>query len=275
MVTYTKNPAPVNDQTAIVNYVDSDEHDALIATSGNLTGKPGTKINYSTAQTIQTLEKKGYALVSDGFPAGATYDHDDSTTQTYIVVLKHTTTTVTPDKPGTPGQPVYPNNPDGPKYPTGTDITDLERTGTQTIHYVGAGDKTPADNKQSFDFTKTITFDNVTGKIISDSGWNVSSHTFGRVDTPVVQGYHADKASAGETTITPTDLNKEVTVTYAPNGKIIPVDPNGKPIPDVPTPQYPTDPTDPTKVTPDEPPFQVGLLIKRQLHRRIQARIPT
>ena len=253
VVTYTKNPAPVNDQTAIVNYVDSDEHDALIATSGNLTGKPGTKINYSTAQTIQNLEKKGYALVSDGFPAGVTYDHDDSTTQTYIVVLKHTTTTVTPDKPGTPGQPVDPNNPDGPKYPTGTDITDLERTGTQTIHYVGAGDKTPADNKQSFDFTKTITFDNVTGKIISDSGWNVSSHTFGRVDTPVVQGYHADKASAGETTITPTDLNKEVTVTYAPNGKIIPVDPNGKPIPDVPTPQYPTDPTDPTKVTPDEP----------------------
>ena len=103
VVTYTKNPAPVNDQTAIVNYVDSDEHDALIATSGNLTGKPGTKINYSTAQTIQNLEKKGYALVSDGFPAGATYDHDDSTTQTYIVVLKHTTTTVTPDKPGTPG----------------------------------------------------------------------------------------------------------------------------------------------------------------------------
>ncbi|MCC4341089.1 hypothetical protein LMB29_00745, partial [Limosilactobacillus reuteri] len=41
---------------------------------------------------------------------------------------------------------------------------------------------------------------------------------------------------------------------YTPNGKIIPVGPDGKtPIPDAPTPQYPTDPTDPTKVTPDEP----------------------
>ena len=40
---------------------------------------------------------------------------------------------------------------------------------------------------------------------------------------------------------------------YTPNGKIIPVDPAGNPIPNVPTPQYPTDPTDPTKVVPDEP----------------------
>ena len=48
-------------------------------------------------------------------------------------------------------------------------------------------------------------------------------------------------------------MNKTVTVTYTQNGKIIPVDPNGKPIPNVPTPTYPTDPSDPTKVTPDEP----------------------
>ncbi|MGM9907964.1 mucin-binding protein, partial [Limosilactobacillus sp.] len=252
-VTVTYTPTQVNDQTALVKYVDSDESNRVITTSGDLTGKPGEQIDYSTAQTIQNLEKKGYALVTDGFPAGATYDNDDSTVQTYLVVLKHTTTTVTPDKPGTPDQPVDPSNPDGPKYPDGTDINSLKKTGTQTIHYVGAGDQNPADNKQSFDFTKTITFDNVTGKIISDSGWNVTSHTFGRVDTPVVQGYHADKASAGETTVTPTDLTKEVIVNYAPNGKIIPVDPNDQPIPDAPTPQYPTDPTDPTKVTPDEP----------------------
>ena len=252
-VYYKANPVPVNDQVAVVNYVDADDGNKVIQTSGNLTGKPGAQINYSTAATIKSLENKGYELVSDGFPAGATFDNDDKTTQTYTVVLKHGHTTVTPDKPGNPGQPVDPNNPDGPKYPDGTDINNLKKTGTQTVHYTGAGDKTPADNKQSFDFTKTITFDNVTGKITADSGWNVTSHTFGSVVTPVVNGYHADKGTAGNTTVTPDNLNTTVTVNYTANGHIVPVDPNGNPIPNVPTPQYPTDPTDPTKVTPDEP----------------------
>ena len=94
----------------------------------------------------------------------------------------------------------------------------VKRTGTQTIHYVGAGDKTPADNKQTFVFTREITFDDVTGKIISVTPWNVQSHTFGNVDTPVIPGYHADKDVAGGATVTPDDLNKVIIVTYAPDG---------------------------------------------------------
>ncbi|MCC4357200.1 mucin-binding protein, partial [Limosilactobacillus reuteri] len=73
----------VNDQTAVVNYVDQDNNNAQIATSGNLTGKPGSVINYSTADQIKQLEDQGYVLVSDGFPAGAVFDNDDNTTQTY------------------------------------------------------------------------------------------------------------------------------------------------------------------------------------------------
>ncbi len=244
---------PIKDQVAVINYVDSDENNKLITSSGDLTGDAGAKIDYSTTSTIQDLTNKGYVLVNDGFPAGAVYDNDDNTTQTYTVVLKHGTTTITPDKPGKPGEPINPNDPDGPKWPQGTDENSVKRTGTQTIHYTGAGDKTPKDDVQSFTFTKTMVVDNVTGKVVTDGSWNVDSHTFGNVDTPVVDGYHADKRTAGGTTITPDDLNKTVTVNYSQNGKIIPVDPNGKPIPNVPTPQYPTDPSDPTKVTPDEP----------------------
>ncbi|WP_311318380.1 mucin-binding protein, partial [Lactobacillus acidophilus] len=248
------NPViPAKDQAAVVNYVDADEGNKLITSSGDLTGKAGETINYSTADTIKDLENKGYVLVNDGFPAGAKYDSDDNTTQIYTVVLKHGTTTITPDKPGKPGEPINPNDPDGPKWPDNTGENNLSKTGTQTIHYTGAGDKTPEDNKQEFTFTKTMVVDNVTGKVITDGAWNVTSHTFGNVDTPVIDGYHADKRTAGGTTITPDDLNKTVTVNYSPNGKIVPVDPSGKPIPNVPTPQYPTDPTDPTKVTPDEP----------------------
>ncbi|AXX74631.1 mucin-binding protein [Limosilactobacillus reuteri] len=239
----------VNEQTAVVNYVDQDNNNAQIATSGNLTGKPGSVINYSTADQIKQLEDQGYVLVSDGFPADAVFDNDDNTTQTYTVVLKHGTTTFKPDKPGTPGEPINPNYPDGPKV-TNEDVDYLKDV-KFTVHYVGAGNNNPADNVQNAQWTRSITVDNVTGKIISSTEWVSNKGSYDGVKTPVVNGYHADRAQVEGPSVTMED--QEATVTYVPNGKIIPVDPNGNPIPDVPTPQYPTDPTDPTKVTPDEP----------------------
>ncbi|WP_143454514.1 mucin-binding protein, partial [Limosilactobacillus reuteri] len=239
----------VNDQTAVVNYVDQDNNNAQIATSGNLTGKPGTVINYSTADQIKQLEDQGYVLVSDDFPAGAVFDNNDNTTQTYTVVLKHGTTTFKPDKPGTPGEPINPKYPDGPKV-TNEDVDYLKDV-KFTVHYVGAGSNNPADNVQNAQWTRSITVDNVTGKIISSTEWVSNKTNYSDVSTPVVAGYHADRAQVDGPSVTMED--QEATVTYVPNGKIIPVDPNGNPIPDVPTPQYPTDPTDPTKVTPDEP----------------------
>ncbi|MCR1914721.1 mucin-binding protein [Lactobacillus johnsonii] len=259
-VPYTPE-VPAKDQVAVVNYIDADDSNAIITSSGNLTGKAGEKIDYSTASTIEELENKGYVLVSDGFPAGATFDNDDNTTQIYTVVLKHGTVPVTPENPGKPGEPINPNDPDGPKWPEGTGENGIKRTGTQTIHYEGAGDKTPGDDVQTFDFTKKMLVDKVTGKIIDAGEWNVTSHKFGYKDTPVIEGYHADKRNAGGSVVTPEDLNKEIVVTYQPNGKIIPVDPNGDPIPNVPTPTYPTDPTDPTKVVPDEPVPEIPGLI--------------
>ncbi len=248
------NPiVPAKDQAAIVSYVDADNGNAEITNSGNLTGKAGDKIDYSTKATIASLENKGYVFVNDGFPADATFDNDDNTTQRFVVVLKHGTVPVTPENPGKPGEPINPNDPDGPKWPEGTDENSVKRTGTQTIHYVGAGDKTPSDDVQTFDFTRNMVVDKVTGKVIDGGSWNVTSHTFGYKDTPVIDGYHADKRNAGGTVVTPDDLNKIVTVNYSQNGKIIPTDPSGTPIPNVPTPTYPTDPTDPTKVVPDQP----------------------
>ncbi|MBW3350148.1 mucin-binding protein, partial [Limosilactobacillus reuteri] len=248
-VPYNPVTPVVNDQNAVVNYVDQDNNNAQIATSGSLTGKAGSAIDYSTAATIKQLEDQGYVLVSDGFPTGAVFDNDDNTTQTYTVVLKHGTTTFKPDKPGTPGEPINPNYPDGPKV-TNEDVDYLKDV-KFTVHYVGAGAKNPADNVQNAQWTRSITVDNVTGKIISSTEWVSNKASYNDVRTPVVEGYHADRAQVDGTTVTMED--QEVTVTYAPNGKIIPVDPNGNPIPNVPTPQYPTDPTDPTKVVPNEP----------------------
>ena len=169
------------------------------------------------------------------------------------VYYDHATTTVTPKDPKDPNTPINPNDPNGPKYTK--DQTDVTRDATQTItyHYSdGSQPDTQTTSTEKNAFTRTVTVDKVTGKTISTTPWT-GSHTFGKVNTPVIQGYHADKKTAGGLTATPDHPDVTDQVVYTPNGKIIPVDPNGNKIPNVPTPTYPTDPTDPTKVVPDEP----------------------
>ena len=204
-------------QAAKITYIDDTTGKTL--THDDFSGRTNEHEDYTSTDRIQEFENKGYELVSNDYPDGGfNFDDNDQQDQVFNVHLKHGTTTVTPENPGKPGEPVDPDNPDGPKYPAGTEEFQVKRTGTQTIHYVGAGDKTPADNKQTFVFTREITFDNVTGKIISVTPWNIDSHTFGTVKTPVIPGYHADKAVAGGATVIPDDLDKVITVTYIPDG---------------------------------------------------------
>ena len=201
--------------TISVKYHDTTEDKDLKGYGTNAEGKENDPFTYDPASDLKELEGIGYVV--DGEVPNIPNKFSDGP-QTVVINVKHGTTTVTSNNPGNPGEPVDPKNPEGPKYPKGTELDQVKRTGTQTIHYVGAGDKTPADNKQTFVFTREITFDDVTGKIISVTPWNVQSHTFGNVDTPVIPGYHADKAVAGGETVTPDDLNKVITVTYAPDG---------------------------------------------------------
>ena len=204
-------------QAAKITYIDDTTGKTL--THDDFSGRTNEHEDYTPIDRIQEFENKGYELVSNDYPDGGfNFDDNDQQDQVFNVHLKHGTTTVTPENPGKPGEPVDPDNPDGPKYPAGTEEFQVKRTGTQTIHYVGAGDKTPADNKQTFVFTREITFDNVTGKIISVTPWNIDSHTFGTVKTPVIPGYHADKVVAGGATVIPDDLDKVITVTYIPDG---------------------------------------------------------
>lgn len=243
-VTYNKNnvPTPVKQGTIEIIYHDTtDNVDIPEYGQSQIKEDEGTSFSYNpNAKDLPALESKGY--VPDGkLPTIPTKFTDGD--QRVVINVKHGTTTVTPDKPGKPGDPIDPNNPDCPKYPEGTSENNLKVTGTQTIHYIGAGDKTPKDNTQSFEFTKQITFDNVTGKIINDSGWNVTSHTFGSEATPVIDGYHADKTTAGGTTVTPNDLHKTVIVTYTPN---VPAVPTPTPSPEPKPENTPVEPNTPT-----------------------------
>ena len=247
-VTYSNNPV-----SGTIKYIDDTTH--VILDSDNLpTGKVGSIINYTTADKIKSFEDQGYELVSNDFTDGSQVYK--KTGNDFVVYLKHKTQTITPNDPNpvTPGEPINPNDPNSPVYGEETDRKNLVKDASQTIHYVGAGDKTPADNvvTQKDAFTRTVTIDKVTGKVLSYTDWQ-GEKTFNTVDTPVVDDYHADKKVAGGLTATVNNPDVEETVTYSPNGKLVPVDPNGTPIPGVDTPTYPTDPNDPTKVVPNEP----------------------
>ncbi|KOH02085.1 hypothetical protein LJ16_05390, partial [Lactobacillus johnsonii 16] len=204
---------PAKDQIAQVIYRDvQDGANTQLSTSGNLAGKGGSEINYSTAHTIKDLISKGYVLKNDGFPAGAVFDNDDNKTQIFYVDFIH-------------GQ--APVNPDNPHE--GVDPSQYEKNVKETVHYEGAGDKTPADNVQTSKWTRTLTIDSVTGKIIENgqytTDWSIAKGekiVYDQVNTPVVDGYHADKREVSATAVTQDDI--EVTVTYTPNGKIVPVD---------------------------------------------------
>ena len=247
-VTYSNNQV-----SGTIKYID--DTTGVELDSDNLkAGKIGSIIDYKTEDKIKSYEDQGYELVSNDFTDGSQVYK--KTGNDFVVHLKHKTQTITPNDPNpvTPGEPINPNDPNSPVYGEETDRKNLVKDASQTIHYVGAGDKTPADNvvTQKDAFTRTVTIDKVTGKVLSYTDWE-GEKTFNTVDTPVVNGYHADKKVAGGLTATVDNPDVEETVTYSPNGKIVPVDPNNTPIPGADTPTYPTDPDDPTKVVPNEP----------------------
>ena len=122
-------------------------------------------------------------------------------------------------------------------------VNDVTKATKQTVTFQGAGDKTPAADVKS-DYTFAGKDNQATGKVT----WNETSHTYGTVKVPVVNGYFANKAVAGGKTVTPDAPEATDTVTYKAFGKFVIVDENGNPIPGVSDTAYINDPNDPTKM---------------------------
>ena len=122
-------------------------------------------------------------------------------------------------------------------------VNDVTKATKQTVTFQGAGDKTPAADVKS-DYTFAGKDNQATGKVT----WNETSHTYGTVKVPVVNGYFADKAVAGGKTVTPDTPEATDTVTYKAFGKFVIVDENGNPIAGVSDTAYINDPNDPTKM---------------------------
>ena len=231
-----------NDQKASVVYRDETSGSTLETVA--LAGKSGEAVNYSTAERIKHYQDLGYVLVTDGYPAGATFDLDSTVDQAWTVSFKRVALDFNPDNAHEPGTPIYPNQPNGPKWPAkDAYLKDV----TYTVHYISkdSNAKLPADSVQKAQWKRSLTLDSVTGDILTAGEWKADKTKFDLVITPLVNGYFADKGRVASQDVTMD--SKVETVTYTKFGKIIAVDEKGNPIPGVEAVTYTNDPNDPTK----------------------------
>lgn len=231
-----------NDQKASVVYRDETSGSTLETVA--VAGKSGEAVNYSTAERIKHYQDLGYVLVTDGYPAGATFDLDSTVDQAWTVSFKRVALDFNPDNAHEPGTPIYPNQPNGPKWPAkDAYLKDV----TYTVHYASkdSNAKLPADSVQKAQWKRSLTLDSVTGDILTAGEWKADKTKFDIVITPMVNGYFADKGRVASQDVTMD--SKVETVTYTKFGKIIAVDEKGNPIPGVEAVTYTNDPNDPTK----------------------------
>ena len=231
-----------NDQKASVTYRDETSGSTLETVA--LAGKSGEAVNYSTAERIKHYQDLGYVLLTDGYPAGATFDLDSTVDQAWTVSFKRVALDFNPDNAHEPGTPIYPNQPNGPKWPAkDAYLKDV----TYTVHYASkdSNAKLPADSVQKAQWKRSLTLDSVTGDILTAGEWKADKTKFDLVITPLVNGYFADKGRVASQDVTMD--SKVETVTYTKFGKIIAVDEKGNPIPGVEAVTYTNDPNDPTK----------------------------
>ncbi|WP_125547740.1 mucin-binding protein [Levilactobacillus lindianensis] len=199
-ITYTADK-----QKGSVSYVDDTTGKTLKTDS--ISGTTGSKSSYSTSGSIADYKTQGYELVTDGYPAELTFDNDDTTDQNFTVHLKHQNIQSTEAK-----------------------------TVTETIHYQGAGNQTPADNTAQVTFTRQVSTDAVTGEK-TYGPWS-ADQSFAAVTSPELKGYTADKAQIDKQTVNGDSKDLEFTVTYTKTpvagGNVTAkyVDENGNPIAD-------------------------------------------
>ena len=190
-ITYTPNEEKIE-----IQYID--QTTGKVLQTDYSTGTYGTESSYNPAKVMAQYVAKGYVIVSDDFPMNGVKFDQDGTVPVYKIVMKHGTTTETPD-----------SNPDK--------LT-LTKTVTRTIKYQYAnGDQAEQPVTQTVTFTRTATKDNVTGAI-TYSDWEPSgSTTDPAVTSPTITGYTPSETEVPAATVSATDSDSTVTVTYTAN----------------------------------------------------------
>ena len=277
-VVYVKNTQVID-----LVYVDTKTNTTLTTQNDVAHGDSGSTIPTSVTETLKSTIKsyldKGYVIdpnkVSGTVPD--TFDFSDQAAngadkehQVVTIYLNHGTVTVTGNDPKTPGEPINPKDPNGSKYPPEAGKDNLVISSQNIIHYYDEAGNKILDDKVTTDdstLTREVTIDKVTSDVISTGKWT-GGKEYENVNTPVVNGYYTDRASAGASTVTPADANSgrvhdgvitnETTVIYHPMGHIIPIDKSGNKIPGAETPIFTNDTKDPTKASTTNSPIIPG-----------------
>lgn len=279
-VVYVKNTQVID-----LVYVDTKTNTTLTTQNDVAHGDSGSTIPTSVTDTlnstIQSYLDKGYVIAPDKVSGTVpdTFDFSDQAAngadkehQVVTIYLTHGTVTVTGNDPKTPGEPINPKDPNGSKYPPEAGKDNLVISSQNIIHYYDEAGNKLRDDKVTTDdstLTREVTIDKVTSDVISTGKW-IGGKEYGNVDTPVVNGYYADRVSAGASTVIPADadpnsgrvhngvITNETTVIYHPMGHIIPIDKSGNKIPGAETPIFNNDPKDPTKASTTNSPIIPG-----------------
>lgn len=234
VVTYSPNKKNARRQKAEIKFIDVDDNNRELATSGELKGKPGKEIPYDTAEVLKNLTAKGYEVVTNDFDSEEqkpVFGNSRDYVQIFFVVLKHKKQVVNSEHPFSE-----------------IDASLYEKEVHRTIRFSGVDNKKLDDVVQTAILKRNLTVDLVTKKIIPGeytSQWN-SSETYPSGSVPVVSGYHTKISEVVASPVEKQDITEEVK--YYPNGYLIPVDVNHNEFSEIDKKQLITNSIDPTKV---------------------------
>ena len=234
VVTYSPNKKNARRQKAEIKFIDVDDNNREVATSGELKGKPEKEIPYNTAEVLKNLTAKGYEVVTNDFDSEEqkpVFGNSRDYVQIFFVVLKHKKQVVNSEHPF-----------------SGIDASLYEKEVHRTIRFSGIDNKKLDDVVQTAILKRNLTVDLVTKKIIPGeytSQWH-SSETYPSVSVPVVSGYHTKISKVVASPVEKQDVTEEVK--YYSNGYLIPVDVNHNEFSEIDKKQLITNSIDPTKV---------------------------
>ena len=111
--------------SVVVQYVDLDNNLAELASSGELTGKVGERIEYSTADEIEKLTNQNYVLINNTFDPNNDVHFFDQSSKEYQITFKHAQEEITANNL---------------KY--GCQKNEVQIKGKQVVHYTGIEEAT-------------------------------------------------------------------------------------------------------------------------------------
>ena len=237
--------AASGDSTVEINYIPNEQTGMIIYRDENGSDISQTALKGKTGATVAVnlTVPAGWQLVSgQSIPATVTATPDGI--PDVVVLIKHQTIIVKPGEEAPTGK--VPGNPST----TYEKMESLTKEVTRTIT-VKLPDGQRQVITQTVKFTRTATFDAVTGKA-TYSAWQVDgSDEWPAYTAPEINGYTASQTAVSAEMVIPSDENQSIEIEYTKNNQPVePDQPTTPTNPDQPvTPTQPAQPTEPSVPT--------------------------